>query len=73
MVGFDGCNTQSGLWSGPNGGVVHLEFTMHTDAGCPEGVVAWLALSDGAMVDADTLALFGPTDAPTGDLVRSEE
>ncbi|MBC6493639.1 MULTISPECIES: META domain-containing protein [Microbacterium] len=73
FVGFDGCNGHSGDWSGPNGGVIHLEFTMHTDAGCPDGVVPWLALSDGAMLRGDALELFGPTDGTTGELARSED
>ncbi|KAA0961918.1 META domain-containing protein [Microbacterium sp. ANT_H45B] len=73
MVGFDGCNTQSGTWSGPNGGAIGLEFTGQTERGCPDGVVPWLGASDGAMVDGGALMLFGPTDAPTGELVRSED
>ncbi len=73
LVGFDGCNAHTGVWSGPDGGTIHLEFGGHTEAGCPEGVVPWLALSDGATMRGDTLALFGPTDGPTGELVRSED
>lgn len=73
VVGFDGCNSQSGNWSGPSGGYLGLEFTMHTDAGCPEGVVPWLGGSDGAIVDGGALTLFGPTDIPTGELVRAED
>ena len=74
LIGFDGCNTHSGVWTGRDGGIIHLEFSGgHTEAGCPEGVVPWLALSDGAMMRGDALSLFGPADGPTGELVRSED
>lgn len=73
MVGFDGCNTHSGTWSAPINGIIDFENTGSTERGCPEGVIVWFAMSDGAIVAGDALTLFGATDAPTGDLVRSEE
>ncbi|UPL13922.1 META domain-containing protein [Microbacterium galbinum] len=74
LVAFDGCNSHSGTWVGPNGGTIGLEFTSSTEAGCPEGVVPWLTTSDGAIVDGPEVALtlFGPTDAETGSLVRAD-
>lgn len=73
MVGFDGCNTHSGTWSGISGGAIRLQFEMSTEKGCPEGFDAWLALSDGAMALDSTLGLYGPADGPTGTMVRADD
>lgn len=72
VVGFDGCNSHSGTWSGPINGIIDLELTS-TEKGCPEGEIVRFAMSDGAIVEGDALTLFAPNDAPTGDLVKSEE